>query len=97
MQDALANTECNTETTSESSMQTMQDSIEATAPPVAVMVPHSQASDNGQQSEPTNSNPTELEITLANPDLCTEDREFTRSARFKNVKKMVPENGMTAR
>jgi len=71
--------------------------MEAGTPPVAVMVPPPQASDSGQQSGSTSDNLTELEFTLANPNLRAEDREFAGSARFKNAKKMAPGNAMTAR
>jgi len=69
------------------------------APPrlVTTMVPPPQASDSGQQSGPSNADPTELEIVLANPNLSSEDRAFVKSTKFKNAKKMVPGNGMTAR
>jgi hypothetical protein len=40
---------------------------------------------------------SELKIMLANPNLSPENRKFTESAKFKNVKKMVPRNTMTAR
>jgi hypothetical protein len=97
--DAPANAECNTKTTGKCSTRTAQDSTDAGAPPVAVVAapPPPQASDNGQQLGPSNANPTELEITLANPNLHPEDREFAGSARFKNPKKMVLGNATTAR
>jgi hypothetical protein len=97
LQDALANTECDAETAGESSMWTPQDSTEAGVPPVTVTVPPPQASDNVQQPGPTNSNPTELEVALAIPNLCPEDRAFVKRAIFKSTKKMVPGNAMTAR
>ena len=40
---------------------------------------------------------TELEVALSNPNLCPEDQQFTKSAKFKNTKKMVPGNVTTAR
>ncbi len=83
--------------TGEGSTWTMQDSIEAAAPSVAATAPPPQASDNGQQSGPTNRNLTELEIALANPNLHPEDKKFTKSAKFKHTKKMVPRNATTAR
>jgi hypothetical protein len=96
--DAPANAECNAETTGECSTRAAQDSMDASAPPVVVAAaPPPRASDNGQQSGPSNANPTELEIALANPNLRPEDREFAGSARFKNPKKMVPGNATTAR
>jgi hypothetical protein len=96
--DAPANAECNAETTGECSTRTVQDSTDAGAPPVAaVAAPPPQVLDNGQQSGPSNANPTELEIALVNPNLRPEDREFAGSARFKNPKKMVLGNATTAR
>jgi hypothetical protein len=53
--------------------------------------------EDSQQSGPTNRNLTELEITLANSNLRPEDKKFAESAKFKNVKKMVPGNMTTAR
>jgi len=97
LRDSLANTKCDTEMTSEGSTWTAQDSTEAAAPPVTATAPPPQASDNGQRSGPTNRNLTELEIALANPNLHPEDKKFTESAKFKNTKKMVPRNTMTAR
>jgi hypothetical protein len=97
LRDSLANTKCDTETAGKGSTRTVQASTDAGAPPVAATVPPPQALDNGQESGLTNDNLTELEIALANPNLHPEDREFARSARFKNPKKMVPGNGTTAR
>ena len=90
LRDSLANTECDAEMTGKGSTRTMQDSMEAAAPPVTATAPPPQASDNGQRSGPTNRNLTELEIALANPNLHPEDKKFAESAKFKNVKKMVP-------
>jgi len=97
LRDTLANTECDAETAGESSTRTPQDSTEAGVPPVAVTAPPPQASDNVQQPEPTNSNPTELEVALAIPNLRPEDRAFVERAIFKSTKKMVPGNATTAR
>ncbi len=97
MQDTLANAERNAKTTGEGSTQTVQDSMEAGAPLVTVMVPPLQASDSSQQLGLSDDNLTELEVALSNPNLCPEDWQFTKSAKFKNVKKMVPGNAMTAR
>jgi len=76
LRDALANTECDAEMTGEGSTQTVQDSTEAGAPPVAVMVPPLQASDSGQQLVLSDDNLTELEVVLANPNLHPEDRQY---------------------
>ncbi len=97
MQDALANAEHDAETTGEGSTWTVQDSTEAGAPLVAVMVPPPQASDSSQQLGLSDDNLTELEVTLSNPNLHPEDRQFAKSAKFKNAKKMVPGNATTAR
>ena len=99
LRDTLANTECDTKTASEGSIRTAQDSIDAGAPPglVATMVPPPQGSDNSQESGLSNNNLTELEVMLANPNLPPEDRAFTESTKFKNVRKMVPGNVTTAR
>jgi hypothetical protein len=97
LHNSLANTECDAEMASEGSMWTVQASMDAGAPLVAATVPPPQALDNSQESGSTNINLTELKIMLANPNLHPEDREFTGSVRFKNPKKIVPENGMTAR
>jgi len=99
LQDTLANTECNAEMAGEGSTQTAQDSTDAGAPPgpVTTTVPPPQGSDNGQESGLSNDNLTELEVMLANPNLPPEDRAFTESTKFKNVRKMVPGNVTTAR
>jgi hypothetical protein len=99
LRDAPANTECNVETAGESSTWTAQDSTDTGETPglVATTVPPPQASDSGQKSGPSNADPTELEIALANPNLSPEDRAFVESTKFKNAKKMVPGNGTTAR
>ncbi len=65
MQDALANTEHDTETTGEGSTWTVQDSTEAGTPLVAVTVPPPQASDSGQQLGLSDDNLTELITTSA--------------------------------
>ena len=83
--------------TGKGSTRTVQDSSEASAPLVAIMVPPPQASGSGQQLGPSDSNLTELEIMLANPNLGPENRKFAESAKFKNMKKMVPGNVTTAR
>jgi hypothetical protein len=97
LQDTLANTKCDAETAGKSSTRTLQDSTEASVPPVAVTALPPQASDNVQQLEPTNSNPTELEVALAIPNLHPEDRAFVERAIFKSSKKMVPGNATIAR
>jgi len=99
LRDAPANTECNAETAGESSTWTAQDSTDTGETPglVATTVPPPQASDSSQKSGPSNADPTELEIALANPNLSPEDRAFVESTKFKNAKKMVPGNGTTAR
>jgi hypothetical protein len=97
LQDALTNIEHNAKMTSEGSTWTVQDSSEASTPLVAVTVPPPQASGSSQQLGPSDSNLTELEIMLANPNLGPENRKFAESARFKNLKKMVPRNATTAR
>ena len=95
--DALADTERDTEKTGECSTWTARDSQEDGTPPVSATVLPPQASDSGQQLGPSDGNLTELEITLANPNLGPEHRKFAESARFKNLKKMVPGNVMTTR
>ena len=97
MQDALANAKHDTETTGKGSTWTVQDSTEAGAPLVTVMVPPLQALDSGQQLELSDDNLTELEVALSNPNLRPEDQQFAKSAKFKNAKKMVSGNVTTAR
>jgi hypothetical protein len=99
LRDTLANTECNAETAGKGSTRTAQDSTDASAPPgsVAVTVPPPQGLDNSQESELSNDNLTELDVMLANPNLPPEDRAFAESTKFKNARKMVPGNAMTAR
>jgi hypothetical protein len=97
LQASLATTECDAETAGEGSTRTAQNSTDVGAPPVAATPPPPQASEDGQQSGPTNRNLTELEIALANPNLRPEDKKFAESAKFKNAKKMVPGNATTAR
>ena len=97
LQDALANTKRDAETTGKGSTWTVQDSTEAGAPLVTVMVPPLQALDSSQQLGLSDDNLTELEVTLSNPNLHPEDRQFAQSVKFKNAKKMVSGNVTTAR
>jgi hypothetical protein len=94
LQEALADTE---KTGEGSTWWTMQAPIDSVAPQVDITVLPPHTLDNDQQSGPTNINLIELEIVLENPNLHPEDRQFAKSAKFKNVKKMVPGSVTTAR
>jgi hypothetical protein len=50
---------------------------------------------NSQLSTCDANSPTELEITLANPDLSPENKKFLGQKRFQNATKMVPSNILT--